>query len=116
MSEKDDAAAAYYSDQAHRMSDGPGHGLPGHPACLSDHVPIRFDRDTIAAIKQFSDEDGMTVSAWVRRLVRREVQRRASLRARTAQAGAVVFHLDPGAVASTTATRSAIYAQLTRAG
>lgn len=113
MSEKDDAAAAYYADPAHRMSEGPGYGLPGRPARLSSHVPVRFDRDTIAAIKQFSDEDGMTVSAWVRRLVKREVERRAGLRARTAQPGAVVLRLDSGVAASTTAAGNAVHLALT---
>jgi hypothetical protein len=83
MSEKDDAAAAYYRDPANRMSDGPGNGLPGRPERLSDHVPIRLDRATVTAIKRFSDEDGMTVSSWVRHVVKQEVERRTNLTSRT---------------------------------
>ena len=84
MSKTDDDAAAYYADPAHRDSNGPGYALPGRPARLSSHVPVRFDRDSAAVIKQFSDEDGVTVSAWVRHVVEREVQRRISLKARSA--------------------------------
>jgi hypothetical protein len=43
---------------------------------LTGHVPVRFDPDMIAAIRRWSDEDGMTVSAWVRKLVRDEIGRR----------------------------------------
>lgn len=107
MSEKDDAAAAYYSDPAHRMSDSLGHGLPGRPERLSSHVPVRFDRSTIAAIKQFSDEDGMSVSAWVRRVVDKEVQRRISLMTGTATSwGARISLQLPGQAAPATATLS----------
>lgn len=109
MSKKDDEAAAYYADPTHRDSDGPGYGLPGRPARLSSHVPIRFDRDTIATIKQFSDEDGMTVSAWLRRAVNREIKRCTSLRARTASTrnGTASFSFDQGAAPVTTTSSTA---------
>lgn len=87
MSKKDDEAAAYYEDPAHRMSDGHGHPMPGRPSRLSSHTPVRFDAETIAAIRRFSDDDGMTVSAWVRHLVNREIKRRTSLLTRTGFAG-----------------------------
>jgi hypothetical protein len=108
MSQKDDAAAAYYADPANRMSDSPGHGLPGRQERLSDHVPIRFDRATIAAIKRFSDDDGMTVSAWVRRVVNREIRRRTSLVTRTGFAGgyppSIIFDAGPESVPGTAPT------------
>jgi hypothetical protein len=81
MSERDDAPADEFETR------GPGHKRAGHPR-LSSHTPVRFDPVTITAIRQFSDEDGVTVSAWVRRVVRREIERRVSLRMRTASAHA----------------------------
>jgi hypothetical protein len=70
----DAAAAAYYEDPAHRQATGPGRKRT-RPR-LTSHVPIRFDPEMIEEIKRLSDEDGMTVSAWVRQVVRREIQRR----------------------------------------
>lgn len=49
---------------------------------LTNHVPVRFDRATIDAVKLWAERDGMTVSSWIRHLVRSEVARR------NAQAGA----------------------------
>jgi hypothetical protein len=43
---------------------------------LSEHVPVRFPAELIAAAKQRADAEGMTVSAWIRREVEREVSRR----------------------------------------
>ena len=107
MSKKDDAAAAYYADPAHRDSEGPGYGLPDRPARLSSHIPVRFDRDTAAVIKQFSDEDGLTVSAWVRHVVDRELQRRISIKARsasTARGILSVVHMESGAMSPVSAS------------
>lgn len=40
---------------------------------LTGHVPVRFDDTTIAAVKERAEAEGMTVSAWIRRLVAREL-------------------------------------------
>lgn len=45
---------------------------------LTQHVPIRFDAATIEQVRQFSDDDGLTVSSWIRHVVRREVERRSA--------------------------------------
>jgi hypothetical protein len=109
VSDKDDADAAYYENPENRRVRGPGHKLPGHPR-LSSHTPIRFDAETIAAIRQFSDDDGMTVSAWVRRVVNREIQRRFSLLTRTATArpAEIGVQFEAGIARSTTVAASAV--------
>lgn len=43
---------------------------------MSEAVPVRFTRETIAAVKQFAAQDGLSVSAWVRRLVQAEMDAR----------------------------------------
>jgi len=46
------------------------------PEPLSEHVAIRFPADIIAAVKQLATAEGMAVSAWIRREVQREADRR----------------------------------------
>jgi hypothetical protein len=87
MSKQDDADAAFYDDPEHLRTQGPVHRRAGHPR-LSSHTPVRFDPEMIIAIRRFSDDDGVTVSAWVRNAVSREVRRRTSLQARSASARA----------------------------
>jgi hypothetical protein len=41
----------------------------------SEMTSVRFAPDVAATVKRFAREDGMTVSAWVRRLVARELKR-----------------------------------------
>jgi hypothetical protein len=79
----DAAACAFYADPAHLVPVGPAH-KPQRPV-KSAHVPVRFDPEMVAAMRRWSDEDGMTVSAWVRKLVRDEISRRD---AREGQSGA----------------------------
>ena len=73
MGERDDAAAAYYEDPEKWRIEGEGRKRPGQPGPLSSHVPIRFDATTIEQVKRFATEDGVTVSAWIRGVVKREV-------------------------------------------
>jgi hypothetical protein len=73
MSERDDAAAAYYEPPERRKVQSKGRRRQGLPRRLSSHVPIRFDSATIDAVRRFADEDGMTASAWIRAVVDREV-------------------------------------------
>jgi hypothetical protein len=42
----------------------------------SEHVPVRFPADLIAGARQLAASEGMTVSAWIRHEVEREVGRR----------------------------------------
>jgi hypothetical protein len=90
MSKQDDADAAFYDNPDNLRTRGPVHRRTGHPR-LSSHTPVRFDPETITAIRRFSDEDGVTVSAWVRRVVKREIQRRINLRTHTASARGFVL-------------------------
>src|SRR5436305_5349231 len=108
MSKQDDADAAFYDNPENLRTRGPIHRRAGQPR-LSSHTPVRFEPETIAAIRQFSDEDGLTVSAWVRRVVNREIQRRLSLRARTvsARSNGVTFSSDKGTPPVTTTSAGA---------
>lgn len=92
----DAAACAYYADPAHLVPTGPAH-KPRRPV-KSALVPVRFDPGMVAAIRRWSDEDGMTVSAWVRKLVRDEIGRRI-----TAE-----IEADPAEVARIRAARAEI--------
>ena len=53
---------------------------------LAEHMPVRFPARTAAAAKQLAAAEGMTVSAWIRREVEREVGRREKQPAPEAQA------------------------------
>jgi hypothetical protein len=78
MSEHDDdaAAVAFCEAPEHRQLQGTGRKRAGQPRLLSSHVPIRFDAATMEVVKRLADDDGMTVSAWIRAVVGREVQQR----------------------------------------
>jgi hypothetical protein len=55
---------------------------------------VRFDDQTIAAVKGRAEADGMTVSAWIRRLVAREL---APIEmSATGSSDAVVVHIPAG--------------------
>jgi hypothetical protein len=43
---------------------------------LTSHVPVRFPPEMIEAVKTLADQDGMTVSSWIRQVIRLEIQRR----------------------------------------
>jgi hypothetical protein len=75
VSEKDDAAARFYEDAQNLRPEGEPK-RPRRALRLSSHVPIRFSAETISMIRGIAEEDGLTVSSWVRRLVEREVERR----------------------------------------
>lgn len=44
---------------------------------LSEHVPIRFPETLASAAKRLAEQDGMSMSAWVRRVVDRELAARS---------------------------------------
>jgi hypothetical protein len=52
--------------------------VPGNErdAPLSGHVTVRFPEDLAAAARRLAEQDGMTASAWVRRIVDRELAAR----------------------------------------
>jgi hypothetical protein len=39
-------------------------------------TPVRFTPEMISAVKRFASADGVTVSAWIRGVIAREIQRR----------------------------------------
>lgn len=43
---------------------------------LTEHVPIRFTDSTLAVLRSLARAEGMSASAWVRRVVEREVAHR----------------------------------------
>lgn len=43
---------------------------------LDGHVPVRFGEQVAAAAKQCAAREGMSVSAWIRLMVGREIARR----------------------------------------
>lgn len=69
----DGASADFYADSANQVPAGPARRRSAPRRPLTGHVPVRFDATTIAAVKERAEADGMTVSAWIRRLVAREL-------------------------------------------
>lgn len=91
MAKKDDAEAAFYANADNLRSAGKGRRVrrDSDPKPLSSHVPIRFESGVIAEIKRYADEDGGTVSSWIRRIVMREVVRRRAQQ--VTEQGATLF-------------------------
>ncbi len=69
----DRADAEFYADPANQVPAGPAQRRKASRRPLTGHVPVRFDDKTIAAVKERAEAEGMTVSAWIRRLVAREL-------------------------------------------
>lgn len=76
MSDRDDAAAAYYEDPENRQLTGTPRKRSGQPSRLTTHVPVRFSATVIERVKELATEDGKTVSSWIRDVVEREILRR----------------------------------------
>jgi hypothetical protein len=76
MSDRDDAAAAYYEDPEHRRLIGSPRKRSGQASRLTTHVPVRFSAAVIERVKQLASEDGKSVSSWIRDVVDQEVLRR----------------------------------------
>lgn len=74
MPMNDEEAFIYYSDPEHQEPVGPARrrSRPG----MTSHVPVRFHPDIIAKVKILAARDRKTVSAWIRDLVQREIERR----------------------------------------
>ena len=67
----------FYADPKNQSTTGAPARRPRAHRNLTEHIPVRFERTTIDAIRKFSDDDGLTVSAWIRLVVRREIERRS---------------------------------------
>lgn len=69
----DAEAQRFYEDPSNLEPVGPPRRLPGR--ALTRHVPVRFPPELVEQVQGLADEEGLTVSAWVRRAVKREVER-----------------------------------------
>ena len=59
-----------YPDSA-PLPAGPGRRLPPSRSKLGGAVPVRFEADMIDRIKSISENEGITVSSWIRREISR---------------------------------------------
>lgn len=65
----------FYDDPANREA-APVVGVKRSRPGLSTHVPVRFSPEMVVAVRALADEDGVSVSTWIRNVVSREIQRR----------------------------------------
>ncbi len=72
---EDEKAAEFYADPANRSSAAK-QPTRRKTQGLTTHVPIRFRPESLEALKQLANDDGMTVSGWVRHLCEREIDAR----------------------------------------
>ena len=77
---EDADAYDFYAEPANREpAPGPVRRVRRQrPVKYDTHVPVRFTRDVIGQVKTFADEDGVTVSTWIRQAVCRELRRRTA--------------------------------------
>ncbi len=75
MTSDDADAFEYYDDPANR-EPATGGARRRRARTLARHVPVRFPAATIQAVRPLAQTDGMTVSAWIRRLVDSAVRQR----------------------------------------
>jgi hypothetical protein len=71
---EDELAYEHYMDPGNLAPSGPAHVRQSK--ALTGLVPVRFSQETILAVRHYADQDGVTVSSWIRRLVADELQRR----------------------------------------
>lgn len=77
----DAGAFAYYDDPENRRPAPDAEVRRRRPLSrkvLDNHVPVRFSADTIAQIREVAAAEGLSVSAWIRRLVDRELARQGA--------------------------------------
>ena len=101
---KEAEAHEFYKDPEH-LAVAAGPGAPPPQRLKSGLIPVRFTPDMIAAIKGVAQEDGVTVSTWIRRLVGRELERRMPS-ATGPRVEAPTIHVDYSASGPTSETRS----------
>lgn len=86
-------ASERYEDPAHPTA---GAGQRRDRPMKSGMIPVRFTPEMIIAVKRFASQDGVTVSGWIRRLVRTEIQhRQPSATAAAGGAPSVQFDYPP---------------------
>lgn len=76
MTTPDARAAAYYEDPSNLELTGRRFVRRKERGPLEKHVPIRFDSSTIDHVRELAEQDGVTVSNWIRNVVEREVEKR----------------------------------------
>mgnify|MGYP000895691212 CR=1 FL=1 len=88
----DDEAFEHYDNPAARE---PATGTPRRRSSkpLTQHVPVRFPVESINRVKALADEEGLTVSTWIRRAVDQALQSHDAQEISTAEAHAAVVHL-----------------------
>lgn len=92
MSDYNDAdAAAFYADPDHRATTGETAAAP--PRRLSEHVPIRFAPSMVSGVRRAANEDGMTMSSWIRAVIDRELRHRYSKNSETGHEGTQRVHV-----------------------
>lgn len=72
----DREAAEFYEDPAHREAAGPGRKRKGQRRSVM--FSVRFAPEAIEALVDTALAEGLTVSAWIRRLVDREIAERSA--------------------------------------
>lgn len=104
MSDRDERAAAYFDDSSNLEVGGRQFQRRTGRGPLNEHVPIRFDTSSIERVKEFADQDGVTVSTWIRRVVEREVEKRLmfSVHSETSQSFVAFFQHVKSALETTT--------------
>jgi hypothetical protein len=65
-----------YYDDGSAESLGPAVRRAKPKGRLTNQVPIRFTEATIGEVRSLAEEDGVSISSWVRLVVDREVARR----------------------------------------
>ena len=95
MTDRDTAAAEHYELEENRRIAGPAHKRGASQKRLSNHVPVRFDAALISHVRHLADEDGLTVSSWIRAVVEREVKSRLARQSSTGFAALVAFEERP---------------------
>lgn len=89
----DDAAAARFYENPENLQAASNvvRRRKRSQTALGSHTPIRFNASVIARVKALANEDGLTVSAWIRHLVDRELARRVPISTGSASGTAVTL-------------------------
>jgi len=101
MTDKDDMAAAFYEDEENRALTAARKRRQPRSTRLTTHVPIRFSTEVIESVKRFAEEDGMTISSWIRAVVEREVRWRLARLSATTSSQSIRFEMIKGPQVST---------------
>ena len=92
MTDRDAEAFEHYDDPANRKP-APGPARRRRERNLTQHVPVRFPAPTVEAVRELAEADGVSVSAWIRRIVERAVDERAAVRETPSNARVAVERL-----------------------